>query len=107
MPNGKAFILGWNGTTQTDTVAELYDPGNDSMIERSLGTVRIFPTVALLPNGKVLIAGGSGLGGTLTSTQIYDPSQDTFADGPSMDTGHWFATAAPTANGKSPHHRRQ
>ena len=36
----------------------------------------------------------------LTSTQIFDPSQDVFTDGPSMITGHWVATAAPTANGK-------
>jgi hypothetical protein len=36
----------------------------------------------------------------LTSTQIYDPSLDAFADGPSMSSGRWFATAAPLANGK-------
>jgi hypothetical protein len=81
-------------------VAELYDPSNNSIVERSLGTLRYFPSIALLPTGRVLVAGGSGPSGTLTSTQIYDPSQDTFTDGPSMDTGHWFATAATMANGK-------
>ena len=74
------------------------------MSERSLNTFRQFSTSALLPNGKVLIAGGLGhINGqisALTSTQIYDPSQDAFADGPSMSSGHWVATAAPLANGK-------
>jgi Kelch motif len=105
LPNGKVFINGSglisNGPASNDvSVAELYDPSNNSITEISLNTVRQFAANVLLPNGKVLLAGGAGLGGVLTSTQIYDPSQDTFVDGPSMGTGHWFATAAQTANGK-------
>lgn len=99
LPNGKVLIVG-SGNSGNASVAELYDPTNNSMSERSLNTVRQFPAVALLANGKVLIAGEVALSGVLTSTQIYDPSQDTFADGPSMSSGHWVATAAPLANGK-------
>lgn len=68
------------------SVAELYDPADNSMAERSLNTAREFPTAALLPNGKVLIAGGFGVVNgqvvTLTSTQIYDPSQAPLPTGP-------------------------
>ena len=71
------------------------------MAERSLKTTREFPTAALLPDGKALIAGGAGqLLIPINTTQIYDPSQDTFADWPSMSNVHWFASAAPTANGE-------
>ena len=48
-------------STPTVSVAELYDPDDNSMAERSLNTVREFPAAALLPNGKVLIAGGAGV----------------------------------------------
>jgi Kelch motif/Galactose oxidase, central domain len=101
MPNGKVLILGDGFHINPDvSVAELYDPADNSMAERSLNTFRQFPAVALLPDGEVLIAGGAGLSGVVNTTQIYDPSQDTFADGPSMSNGHWFATAVPTANGE-------
>jgi N-acetylneuraminic acid mutarotase len=75
------------------------------MSERSVNGIRQFYTAALMPNGKVLIAGGQGpiVNGKLqilSSTLIYDPSQDTFADGPSMGSDRWVATAAPLANGK-------
>jgi hypothetical protein len=103
--NGKVLIMGDGFHINPDvSVAELYDPADNSMAERSFNTFRQFPSAALLPNGKVLIAGGfGGVNGQfviLTSTQIYDPSQDTFVDGPSMTVGRWVATAAPTANGK-------
>jgi hypothetical protein len=103
LPNGKVLLTGevLNGNV---TMAELYNPADNSMAERSLNTFRQYPTSALLPNGKVLIAGGFGnVNGQvviLTTTQIYDPSLDTFADGPSMSGGRWYATAAPLANGK-------
>jgi hypothetical protein len=103
LPNGKVLLTGevLNGNV---TMAELYNPADNSMAERSLNTFRQYPTSALLPNGKVLIAGGFGnVNGQvviLTTTQIYDPSLDTCADGPSMSGGRWYATAAPLANGK-------
>jgi Kelch motif/Galactose oxidase, central domain len=102
MPNGKVLIVGEGVKINLNvSVAELYDPADNSMAERSLNTLREFPAAALLPNGKVLIAGGAGqLFIAINTTQIYDPSQDTFADGPSMSNGHWVATAAPTANGE-------
>jgi hypothetical protein len=101
IPNGKVLIVGDGFNINPDvSVAELYDPANNSMAERSLNTFRQFSAVTLLPDGKVLLAGGGGLSGVLNSTQIYDPSQDAFADGPSMSSGHSVATAAPTANGK-------
>jgi hypothetical protein len=89
MPNGKVLILGDGFHINPDvSVADLYDPADNSIAERSLNTFRQFPAVALLPDGKVLIAGGAGLSGVVNTTQIYDPSQDTFADGPSMSNGH-------------------
>ena len=94
MPNGKVLI------NPDMSVAELYDPADNSMAERSFNTFRQFPAAALLPNGKVLIAGGGAISGVINTTQIYDPSQDTFADGPSMSSANWAATAAPTADGK-------
>ncbi len=101
MPNGKVLIVGDGFNIDPNvSVAELYDPADNSMAERSLDTFRQYPAVALLPDGKVLIAGGVGASGVMSSTQIYDPAQDAFTDGPSMSNGHWFATAAPTANGK-------
>jgi len=101
MPNGKVLIMGDGFHINPDvSVAELYDPADNSMAERSFNTFRQFPAAALLPNGNVLIAGGSGLSGVVNTTQIYDPSQDAFADGPSMSNGHWVASAAPTANGE-------
>jgi hypothetical protein len=103
LPNGKVLLTG-EVISGNVTMAELYNPAGNSMAERSLNTFRQYPTAALLPNGKVLIAGGFGnVNGQvviLTSTQIYDPSLDAFADGPSMSSGRWFATAAPLANGK-------
>jgi hypothetical protein len=103
LPNGKVLLTG-EVLSGNVTLAELYNPADNSMAERSLNTFRQYPTSALLPNGKVLIAGGFGnVNGQvviLTTTQIYDPSLDTFADGPSMSGGRWYATAAPLANGK-------
>jgi len=106
LPNRKVLITG-DGFRISDnvTIVELYDPTDNSMSERSVNGIRQFYTAALLPNGKVLIAGGLGtvVNGKLqifSSTQIYDPSQDTFADGPSMSSDRWVATAAPLADGK-------
>jgi Kelch motif/Galactose oxidase, central domain len=102
MPNGKVLIVG-DGVHINPyvSVAELYDPSDNSMAERSLNTACEFPAAALLPNGKVLIAGGAGqLLTPINTTQIYDPSQDAFSDGPPMNNAHWVPTAAPTANGK-------
>src|SRR3984893_14220264 len=59
LPNGKVLLTG-EVTNGNVTMAELYNPADNSMAERSLNTFRQYPTSALLPNGKVLIAGGCG-----------------------------------------------
>ena len=105
LPNGKVFINGSglivNGPASNDvSVAEVFDPSNNSITEISLNRMRQFAASVLLPNGKVLVAGGAGIGMVLSSTRIYDPSLNSFSDGPSMPAASFLATPSATSDGK-------
>jgi len=92
LQNGKALIAGGDGSSPTNTVSTLYDPGTGIWTDTgSLNTARSNAPAIVLQNGKVLIAGGGDAVGPITSCELYDPGTGLWTPTGSLNTARSIA----------------
>lgn len=103
LPNGKVLIAGGVNAVETESTAELFDPGNGSFASTGpMTSGRQRHTATLLRDGTVLLTGGYLSTGIPTgSAEIYDPLTGTFtATAEPMARSRVFHTATLLASGQ-------
>jgi N-acetylneuraminic acid mutarotase len=99
LPTGKVLVAGGGGFSGT-SVAEVYDPSNDSWsLAPSMLEPRTGHSATVFLDGRVLVAGGQGPNGFLV-TQLYDALADAWSTGPALTQGYNPADSVLLADGR-------
>lgn len=88
------------------SVASVWDPGDGSVADVSLGFPRnVFCSgQILLPDGRVIAAGGEKFGHKRVGarqTTFFDPQDDSWKQGPIMAKGRWYPTPVQLPSGRT------
>jgi len=105
LADGRVLIAGgWETTLGSERVAtnvELFEPGGNRFIARSMVFARVAHTLTLLPDGTMLVVGGMNGGGVMNAvTELFDPATSVFRQGPVMLVPRYQHTATLLDGGK-------
>ena len=101
LQNGKVLVAAGQGTSGSISVAEIYDPANNTWTSTgtSLNGPHSRAASVLLTNGLAMIMGGNGISGATGIAEAYDATNDTWVLLAPMKDARSFLTATLLQNG--------